>query len=311
MTPQQTDHHILSRSKQVFEQEHVLSALERSVAMIEFNTEGKVLWANDNFASTLGYHADEMPGLLHRVFCTEEFSNSPSYQEFWMNLGSGKIFQEKIQRLTKDQRLVWLEATYSPVFNDDGDVVGVVKVATDITERENNTIEVTTQLQQMSSDLIERAQQGIKRSDEMALATVSLVKESDENITILNSLKEQAKSLEEIASTIKDVASQTNLLALNAAIEAAHAGEHGRGFEIVASEVRKLANRVQESTKEANRHISGITTEIQKISEGTIRSQKGISTSQELVEQALEAFKEIGIAANQLDSQANVYKNLF
>lgn len=298
------------KSTQVFEEGAVLAAIETSLAMIEFDTNGQVLWANENFARTMGYRVEEMLGLLHRQFCTEEFAGSRAYQELWRNLRQGKSFQEKIHRVTKRGNLLWLEATYTPVYDAFGKMAGVVKVATDITEREMNTGKVAAQLQQMSEELSDRAEIGIARSEEAALATSKLVGESKENLEILESLKAQAKSIGGIVQTIREIAAQTNLLALNAAIEAARAGEHGRGFNVVAGEVRKLATRVQDSIQEVNSRIEGISGEINKISEATIRSQSGISNNQVLNEQAVTTFKEIGSAARQLDEQAKAFKDI-
>ncbi|MGE8077339.1 methyl-accepting chemotaxis protein [Peribacillus loiseleuriae] len=299
-----------SVSTQVLDESAVLAAIESSLAMIEFDPQGRVLWANYNFAKTMEYEVSEMPNLIHKQFCTDEFVKSREYGAFWRSLQNGKIFQEKIQRVTKSGRLIWLEATYTPVLDILGNVVAVVKIATDITNRENNTIEVASQLQQMSTELLNRAEQGIFRSEEISSVTQKLVAESEENLEILKSLKQQATSIEDITKTIRDIAAQTNLLALNAAIEAAHAGEHGRSFNVVASEVRKLANRVQDSIQEVKSHIEGITGEIKKISDVTQRSQLGITNSQELIEKARNEFSGIGTAAHQLDSQARVFKDM-
>jgi len=299
-----------SKSSQVLEEGAVLAAIERSVAMIEFDPNGKVLWANENFAKTMEYHMDEMPNLLHSKFCTEEFSKGREYLVFWRNLRNGKSFQEKIQRVTKTGRHIWLEATYTPVLDENGIVQGVVKIATDITARENHTVDVASRLQQMSADLLDRAEQGISKSEDVAEANAELVSHSGENLEKLKMLKQKASSIENITKTIREIASQTNLLALNAVIEAARAGEHGRGFNVVADEVRKLANRVQDSVQEVNAHIEGITGEIVKISDVTQRSQTGITSSQELINQAMQEFKSIGISAQQLDEQARTFKKM-
>ncbi|WP_222599179.1 methyl-accepting chemotaxis protein [Aquibacillus kalidii] len=297
-------------STQVLNENAVLAAIETSLAIIEFDPQGNVLWANKNFADTVEYTVAEMPGLKHRQFCTNEFASSREYEELWANLRNGKSFQEKIQRVTKTGRLIWLEATYTPIYNELGKVEAVIKVATDITERENAMISGTNELQQMSEELRSRADEGITRSEEVSSSIEQLVAQSEENLQILKSLEKQAVSIEDIVRTIKEIAAQTNLLALNAGIEAARAGEHGRGFNVVANEVRKLATRVQDSIKEVNSHVEGITSEVKKISDVTQRSQEGITTSSELINKALEDFIGIGGASQQLEAQAKAFKGI-
>ena len=140
-------------STQVLNQNSVLAALERSLAMIEFDPHGKVLWANHNFAQAIGYRSEDLSNMHHRQFCTSEFVQSPEYNTFWINLRNGKSFQQKIQRVTKQGNLIWLEATYTPVIDESGVIQAVIKVATDITVRENGTSMVTNNLKHMAEDL--------------------------------------------------------------------------------------------------------------------------------------------------------------
>lgn len=299
-----------NESTQVLPEGAVLAAIESSLAMIEFDLQGKVLWANENFARTMEYSVSEMPNLMHKQFCKEEFSHSRQYAELWRNLRNGKAFQEKINRVTKSGQSIWLEATYTPVVDEKGKPLAVVKIATDITKREQNTKEVASQLQQMAAELLQRANQGILHSRNSAAATDKLVSDSQENLKVIQTLGEQAVFIEGIVKTIREIAAQTNLLALNAAIEAARAGEHGRGFNVVATEVRKLATRVQESIAEINSHIEGIAGEVDKISSVTVQTENDLKNSQKLIDQTLEEFKGVGKAAKDLDLQAREFESV-
>lgn len=289
---------------QALDQTEVLTAIKQSLAMIEFDIQGRVLWANDNLARAMGYRSDEMTGMLHRQFCTQEFVNSTEYSKLLDGLRSGDSFQDKILRVTKDGRSIWLEATYMPILDAEGRVRAVLKIATDINAREQATAAVIGKLLQMSEELIDRAKEGITRSHEVESAIGKVVDGATENMAVLEQLEQQTVFIRGMVRTIRDIASQTNLLALNAAIEAAHAGEHGRGFNVVASEVRKLAGQVQEATKEVNVYVEGIVTQVQQIAKGTKHSQVAVSESQIRIQQAVNEFLGIGEAARQLDTQA-------
>ncbi|MFC5528138.1 methyl-accepting chemotaxis protein [Cohnella yongneupensis] len=283
----------------------LMTAIESSLAMIEFDMEGRVLYVNDNFAQSMGYQASEMRGMRHPSFCTPEFRNSSDYLKLWEGLRQGKAFQNKIQRVRKDGRLVWLEATYMPILNEEGTPSGVLKIATNIDEREQAAARLTEDLLQMSEELLGRARGGMACSKQIEEAVGNVVSGSEDNIAVLHQLESQSDSIRGIVRSIKDVAAQTNLLALNAAIEAAHAKEHGRGFAVVASEVRKLASQVEQATKEVSGFVEGIQARVREVAKSTKRTRTLAAESQNGLQQAVEEFQGIGEAAHKLDGKAN------
>ncbi len=266
----------LNRSTQVLDENSVLAALESHLAMIEFDLNGKVIWANENFAQTLGYRVDAMKNMLHEQFCTLEFRSSKEYAELWDNLRKGKKFQEKIYRVSKAKNLLCLEATYIPVLNDEGEVSAVLKIATDITERENKTVESVSRLKSLSEDLGEM-----------------VTDNSNENFKAIESLKTQADLITEASKSIRNISAQTNILALNASIEAARAGEHGLGFKVVATEVRKLAGNVEDAIQKVNQNVDNITKEVARVSEVTENSQRAVISSQAKLNETMSEFEGI------------------
>ncbi|MCZ2737826.1 methyl-accepting chemotaxis protein [Bacillus safensis] len=295
---------INSLSSQVLEQSAVFRALEHSLAMIEFNVTGEVLWVNDIFAKAMGYSKEEMIGLKHRQFCPRYITEHTSYHMFWKRLREGQVFQEKVQRITKNGSSLWLEATYSPVRDEEGTVVGVVKVATDITERELSMKLVVEDLKEMSAKLMERAEVGIQHSQSVNASFDHIANETDQNMSLLKGLTEQVESISSIAATINSISSQTQLLALNAAIEAAHAGSYGNGFSVVAAEIRKLATNSKEAIIKVDQYVKAIHAEVEKVSSGTSRAKTTVFTNRDLVKQASEEFIIVGEAARGLDRQA-------
>ena len=128
----------------------VLEALDRSLAIIEFDPKGRILSANDNFCSAMGYGLPEIKGRHHSMFVEPDYARSSEYQAFWDKLGRGEFDAKEYKRLGKDGREVWIQASYNPVRNARGAVVKVVKVATDITVEKLRTAEVAGKIDALS-----------------------------------------------------------------------------------------------------------------------------------------------------------------
>ncbi len=116
----------------------VLNAINRSQAVISFKPDGTILDANGNFLATVGYRLEEIKGQHHRMFVEPGFAASPDYAQFWRRLNEGEFFSADYHRLGKGGRDVWLQASYNPVFNTRGEVVKIIKFATDLSERMEN-----------------------------------------------------------------------------------------------------------------------------------------------------------------------------
>lgn len=112
----------------------IRDTVEKYFATIEFDMTGKIINANQAFCSVLGYSLHEIQGKHHSMFCDQDWVSSPQYRMFWDHLGSGTAQQGDYKRITKKGEEIWINAVYSPMFDDNGKQYGVVKIATDITE---------------------------------------------------------------------------------------------------------------------------------------------------------------------------------
>ena len=127
----------------------ILSAMSKSQAIIEFDLEGKVLTANENFCRALGYELKEIVGNHHRMFCDPAYIATPAYHDFWARLGSGEYDAGTYKRLAKGNREVWIQASYNPVFRN-GKPVKVVKFAVDVTDAKKKAIDDAGKLAALS-----------------------------------------------------------------------------------------------------------------------------------------------------------------
>ncbi|MBF0679053.1 MAG: PAS domain S-box protein [Devosia sp.] len=112
-----------------------VTAMMRSQAVIEFDLDGAILWANDNFLRAMGYDLAEIVGKHHSMFCDPAYVQGPDYRQFWQDLRQGQFRAEVYRRIAKGGREVWIQASYNPVLDPKGKPFKVVKFATDVTDQ--------------------------------------------------------------------------------------------------------------------------------------------------------------------------------
>ena len=272
------------------EHESLIKALMRSTAVIEFALDGTILTANERFLASVGYRLEQIRGKHHRMFCEPEEANSAGYQAFWDKLRRGEYVAERFKRIDAHGRVVWLEASYNPLFDAHDVLYKVVKFATVITDQVNQEQAVAE-----AADVAYNTSLGTdvsaQKATDVVTQTVTVMRgleasmqEAAEGIQALDT---QSRVIGSIIKTISDIAGQTNLLALNAAIEAARAGEQGRGFAVVADEVRQLASRTSTATEE----IARVVKQNEQLAQAAVEI---IDTSKRQAEQGLALADETG-----------------
>jgi methyl-accepting chemotaxis protein len=298
------------------EHENLITALVRSTAVIEFDLDGHVLTANERFLNAMGYSLAQIQGKHHRMFCEPAEYNSAEYQNFWKRLNAGEFVAERFKRVDSHGRAVWLEATYNPVLDANDRLYKVVKFATVITDQVNReqaiaeaaNIAYSTSLHTDSS--AQRGTTVVTQAVDVMRELAHHMQQAGEGIEALNA---QSQVIGSIVKTISGIAEQTNLLALNAAIEAARAGEQGRGFAVVADEVRQLASRTSKATEEivgvvrqnqdmARDAVSLMTDGRQQAEQGLALAAEAGTVIVEIQDGAQKVVSAVGQFANQLSS---------
>jgi len=124
-----------------------VAAISRSMAVIEFQLDGTIITANENFLSALGYTLEEVRGKHHSMFVEPAMKNSVEYQQFWDNLNRGQFQRAEYKRIGKGGREVWIQASYNPIMDAKGKPFKVVKYATDVTEQKLQNADFAGQIE--------------------------------------------------------------------------------------------------------------------------------------------------------------------
>jgi len=202
----------------------------------------------------------------------------------------------KFERRDKRGRTVWLEASYNPIFDAQKRVVKVVKFASDITERvlqAEQVREASELARSNSADTVNLAQNGSGLLRNSVAASAQVADQVGDVAQSISKLSSKSAEISAIVTTISSIAEQTNLLALNAAIEAARAGEHGRGFAVVADEVRSLASRTNSSTLEIDEMVKANEALTRSAMEQMKKTQQQTQQVGEQIQQAADVIEQI------------------
>ncbi|WP_320201192.1 methyl-accepting chemotaxis protein [Agrobacterium sp. rho-13.3] len=283
------------------EDEGKLAALSRAQAVIEFTPDGQIVSANENFLATLGYSADEIIGKHHSMFCEPAHAQSPEYKNFWKELRAGRFSVGQFMRIGKDNRRVFIQASYNPIFDDKGRVFKVVKFAADVTERMHAVEEIGAALERLSQCNIrvtmdqpfvgefERLRQDFNKSIGEFQRTL---------VNVLGQTGDLSKGSQEVREASEDLAQRS--LKQAAALDETSAALG----EITSTVVSATENTKQ--TRQLVQSARASTATSTEVVEQTINAMRRIETASGEISQIIGVIDEIAFQTNLLALNAGV-----
>jgi len=336
MGPMLTWSVVTQKVKSNAENERLVATLQgigASQAMIEFEMDGTIITANENFLGALGYQLSEIEGKNHSLFAEAKYKESSAYRQFWDDLRAGKFQAGEFMRIRKDGQEIWIQAAYNPVLGADGKPYKVVKNAVDITQKKVETIAMakrvgdvvdivsssSTELQATAQAMASTAEETSKQSEAVAAAS----EEATTNVqTVASAAEEMAKSIEEIGQQVEQSSSiagravteadRTNVTVEGLAEAAQKIGEVVELISNIASQTNLLAlNATIEAARagDAGKGFAVVASEVKSLANQTAKATEDIAAQisgmQDATKGTVDAIKGIATTIGEISEIAS------
>jgi len=306
-----------------------IAAIQKSLAVIEFQMDGTIVAANENFLKVLGYTFEEIKGKHHGMFVDEEYRRSTEYKDFWARLNRGEYQAAEYKRIGKAGKEVWIQGSYNPILDLNGKPCKVVKYATDVTarvktaqdiERISQSLagaseELTATSQQMSANAEETSTQAsvVSASAEQVNKNLQTVATGTEEMS--TSIKEIAKNAHEsakVATNAVKVAEETNQIVTKLGDSSTEIGQVIKVITSIAQQTNLLAlNATIEAARagEAGKGFAVVANEVKELAKQTAKATEDISRKIEAIQGdtkgAVSAIGQISSVIKQVNDISN------
>ncbi len=292
---------ITDQRRQSMENAGRLQAVYRSQAVIEFTVTGDILDANENFLKTMGYTLAEIQGKHHAIFCAPDYVRGDAYRNFWKELAAGQFVSDEFTRVGKGGRQIFLQASYNPIFDENGKVTKVIKIATDLTARLDNIDVLATALKAMSQgDMMQSITTPFLPSLEKLKTDFN--ETSTRLRTTLQTILQNAGT---IAAASQEIQTASSDLAKRTEQQAASVEETAAALEQITTTVSDSSNRAQEAgelvrqTKQNAEHSGNVVSQ-------AVEAMSRIEKSSSEISNIVGVIDEIAFQTNLLALNAGV-----
>jgi methyl-accepting chemotaxis protein len=265
-----------------------ITAIRRSLAVIEFNMEGKILDANENFLKTFGYSLDEIKGRHHSMFVDEAYRHSPEYKEFWAALNRGEYHSGECRRVGKGGAEIWLQASYNPILDLNGKPFKVVKYASDVTREKVAMMTGVSTLEKATAEgnLGTRVDATLYHGDHRKIIEgINQILD-----TVVEPLKVTAETTSILSASSEELTAVSQQMAANAEETATQANVVSAASEQVSKDVNSVASAA-EQMQASIREIAKSATEAARVAKAAVSTAQ---STNETIKKLGESSQEIG-----------------